>query len=281
MTARADEQYASAEAGPPGGDPRGASPQDGAVSAPAPVASGRKGWAGYLTMPIVLGVVLLGLYLYVSSRELDTIEARSLNAGAITGALIEHIVLAAVSTVVTLVIAVPLGVLLTRPFTRRIRPYVIAVLTVLQAVPTIAILVLLAVGFMFLGFQAAIVGLVLYAIIPVLLNTMVGLEQVDENVLEAGRGMGLSRWQVLRRLEFPLAVPVMLAGVRTALVINVGTATLVTYINAGGLGDIIVAGLSTNRVLVQIVGAALTAVLALTIDYLAGIAEDLLRPKGL
>jgi osmoprotectant transport system permease protein len=76
-------------------------------------------------------------------------------------------------------------------------------------------------------------------------------------------------------------VPVILAGVRTALVINVGTATLVTYINAGGLGDIIVAGLSTNRVLVQIIGAALTAVLALLIDYLAGIAEDLLRPKGL
>jgi osmoprotectant transport system permease protein len=148
-------------------------------------------------------------------------------------------------------------------------------------VPTIAILVLLAVGFMFLGFQAAIVGLVLYAIIPVLLNTMVGLEQVDENVLEAGRGMGFSRWQVLRKLELPLAVPVILAGVRTALVINVGTATLVTYINAGGLGDIIVAGMSTNRVLVQLIGAALTAVLALLIDYLAGIAEDLLRPRGL
>jgi osmoprotectant transport system permease protein len=93
--------------------------------------------------------------------------------------------------------------------------------------------------------------------------------------------MGFSRWQVLRKLELPLAVPVILAGVRTALVINVGTATLVTYINAGGLGDIIVAGMSTNRVLVQLIGAALTAVLALLIDYLAGIAEDLLRPRGL
>jgi osmoprotectant transport system permease protein len=246
-----------------------------------PAAPRRRSWAGYLTMPIVLALACLAMFLYVQNRELDSIEARSLNAGTILTAVQAHVVLTAVSTVVTLVIAVPLGVLHTRPFTRVIRPYVIAVLTILQAVPTIAILVLLAVGFMFLGFQAAIVGLVLYAIIPVLLNTMVGLEQVDDNVLEAGRGMGFSRWQVLTKLELPLAVPVILAGVRTALVINVGTATLVTYINAGGLGDIIVAGLSTNRVLVQIIGAALTAVLALLIDYLAGIAEDLLRPKGL
>jgi osmoprotectant transport system permease protein len=115
----------------------------------------------------------------------------------------------------------------------------------------------------------------------VLLNTMVGLDQVDESVLEAGRGMGMSAFDVLRRLELPLAVPIILAGVRTALVINVGTATLTTYINAGGLGDVIVAGLSTNRVLVQVVGAVLTAVLALLIDYLAGLAEDFLRPKGL
>jgi len=86
---------------------------------------------------------------------------------------------------------------------------------------------------------------------------------------------------VLRTIELPLSIPIILAGVRTALIINVGTATLATYINAGGTGDIIVAGLSTNRTLVQIVGAVLTAMLALFIDYLAGVAEDLLRPKGL
>lgn len=236
---------------------------------------------GYLIMPAILALACLGLYLYVSSQELDSIEARSLNSAALSTAVWEHIQLTAVSTLLTLIIAIPLGILLTRPFLRRIRPYLLTVLTLAQAVPTIAVLVLLAVAFLFLGFQAAVVGLVLYAIIPVLLNTMVGLEQVDESVLEAGRGMGISRFGVLRRLELPLSVPIILAGVRTALVINVGTATLTTYINAGGLGDIIVAGLSTNRVLIQIVGAALTAVLALLIDYLAGIAEDFLRPKGL
>ncbi|MGD6978634.1 MULTISPECIES: ABC transporter permease [Citricoccus] len=247
----------------------------------APPAPGRRRWTGYLTMPVILAVALVSLYLYVGGQDLDSIEARSLNASALATATGEHVLLTAVSTAITLLIAVPLGILLTRPFARRTRPFVIGVLTLGQAVPTISILVLLAVGFLFLGFKAAIVGLVLYAIIPVLLNTMVGLEQVDDAVLEAGRGMGLSRLHVLWKLELPLAVPVILAGVRTALVINVGTATLVTYINAGGLGDIIVAGLSTNRVLVQLVGAILTAALALFIDYLAGIAEDLLTPRGL
>lgn len=251
------------------------------VTAQTRVANRRRSVGGYLFMPGLLAAVCLALYLYVSTQELDSIEVRSLNASHLTTAVVQHIQLTAVSTLVTLLIAIPLGVALTRPFTRRVRPYIITVLTVLQAVPTIAILVLLAVAFLFLGFWAAIVGLVLYATVPVLLNTMVGLQQVDEAVLEAGRGMGMSRWTVLRRLELPLAVPVVLAGIRTALVINVGTAALVTYINAGGLGGVIVAGLSTNRFNTQLVGAVLTAVLALLIDYLAGIAEDLLRPRGL
>ncbi len=252
-----------------------------AVTPQAPPRTARRSVGRYLTMPLLLAAVCLALYLYVQGQELDSIEARSLNAARLGTAAWRHVQLAAASTAVTLAIAIPLGILLTRPYTRRVRPIIITVLTVLQAVPTIAIIVLLAVGFFLLGFRAAIIALVLYAVIPVLLNTMVGIEQVDDAVLEAGRGMGMSRFTVLRKLELPLSVPVMLAGIRTALVINVGTATLVTYVNAGGLGDIIVAGLSTNRFTVQLVGATLTAVLALFIDYLAGIAEDLLRPRGL
>jgi len=172
-------------------------------------------------------------------------------------------------------------VVMTRPFTRSFRGVMLTLANIGQAVPTIGLLALLAVAFVFIGFSAAIVGLVAYAVLPVLRNTIVGLGQVDENILEAGRGMGISKFGVLRRIELPLSVPIILAGVRTALVINVGTATLAAYINAGGLGRIIIAGLSTNRITVQITGALLTAVLALLIDYLAGIAEDVLRPKGL
>lgn len=241
----------------------------------------RRSLGSYLAMPLILAAICLAMYLYVATKDLDSIEARALSPQRLGTALWQHIQLTVVSTALTLIIAVPLGVLLTRGFMRRVQPVLITVLTLGQAIPTIAILVLLAVAFLFLGFKAAIVGLVAYAIVPVLLNTMVGLDQVDRAVLEAGRGMGMSSWTVLWRLELPLAVPVILAGIRTALVINVGTAALVTYINAGGLGDIIVAGLSTNRFTIQIVGAGLTAVLALAVDYLAEIAEDLLRPRGL
>lgn len=254
-----------------------------AVVAPTTAGSGgsRKRLRRYLTMPLVLAAVCVALYLFVANQTLDTIEERALAPARLGAAIWQHVLLAAASTFFTLIIAVPLGVILSRRFTHRFRPYLITILTLGQAVPTIAILVLLAVAFSFIGFEAAVVGLVLYAIVPVLLNTIVGLEQVDGSVLEAGRGMGMSRLTVLGRIELPLAVPVILAGVRTALVINVGTATLATYINAGGLGDVIVAGLSTNRFTVQLVGAVLTAVLALTIDYIAGIAEDILRPRGL
>lgn len=238
-------------------------------------------WIGWLGLPVVLAVVLLALWVYVSGQELDSIEARSLNAETVRETLLRHVALTAVSTVLVIAIAVPLGILLTRPFTRRLRGGLLTVANIAQAVPTIGVLALLAVAFFFLGFWAAVVGLVAYAVLPVLRNTMVGLEGVDGAVLEAGKGMGLSSQQVLRRLELPLAVPVILAGIRTALVINVGTATLAAYINGGGLGTLIVAGFSTNRFLVSLTGAVLTAVLALLVDHLAGIAEDLLKPKGL
>ena len=125
------------------------------------------------------------------------------------------------------------------------------------------------------------VGLVVYSLLPVLRNTMVGLEQVDEHVIDAARGMGLSRRQVLTRIELPLAVPVILAGVRTTLVIVVGTAALGTFINGGGLGDFINNGIKLRSDAVTYTGAVLTAVLALGVDWLGGIAEEYLRPRGL
>ena len=252
----------------------------------APVRRERRSVGSYVFMPIFLALVCAGLYLYVSNQELDTIEQRALNAGNITAALLEHLRLTAISTVLVILIAIPLGVLLTRPFTRSYRGVLLTLANIGQAVPTIGLLALMGVGALSvinirIGVTAAIIALVAYAVLPVLRNTMVGLQQVDENILEAGRGMGIGKFGVLSRIELPLSVPIILAGVRTALVINVGTATLAAYINAGGLGRIIVAGLSTNRITVQITGALLTAVLALLIDYLAGIAEDVLRPKGL
>jgi osmoprotectant transport system permease protein len=231
-------------------------------------------------MPVLLGLVCLGLYAWLQSKQLDSIEQRLVNFDVIWNAVIRHIKLAAVSTVFVILVAVPLGILLTRPFARRVTPVVIGLANIGQMVPSIGVLVLFALIWT-IGFVPAVVALVAYSVLPVLRNTMVGLQHVDRSVIEAGRGMGMPKRRVLTHIELPLAVPVILAGVRTALVINVGAATLATFVNAGGLGDIISGGLSTSRDTVIITGAVLTAVLALLIDWVGGIVEDLLRPKGL
>jgi osmoprotectant transport system permease protein len=240
----------------------------------------RRSLAGYLVTPAVLAAALIAIALYVGSRPLDSIEERRVNLPFITQAVVQHITLTVVSTAIVLLIAVPVGVLLTRPFASRVTAPAIAVFNVGQAVPSIGLLVLLAIVWD-IGFWPAVVALVAYSALPVLRNTIVGLTQVDAAVVEAGRGMGMSKLGVLTRIELPLAVPVILTGLRTALVINVGTAALVALTNAGGLGAIIIAGLVQNRPLVTIVGSGLTAVLALFIDYLGRVAEDVLRPKGL
>lgn len=236
--------------------------------------------ARYVTVPLLILLALILLYIYLGGRELDSIEARLLTREKIVAAASRHLVLSAVSTFFVIIIAVPLGIMLTRPLTRRVTPLFLGLANGGQTVPSIGVLVLFALWFG-IGFRYTIIALVAYAILPVLRNTMVGLEQVDPFIIEAGRGMGLTKLGVLTRLELPLAVPVILAGVRTALIINVGTATLATFVNGGGLGNIINGGLTSGRDVVTFTGAVLTAAFALFIDWLAGIAEDFLRPKGL
>ncbi len=240
----------------------------------------RRTLAGYLVTPAVLVVVLVALALYVGSQTLDSIEERRLTWEFILPAVVQHITLTVVSTAVVLLVAVPMGILLTRPFARRAVVPAVAVFNIGQAVPSIGVLVLLAIVWG-IGFWPAVVALVAYSALPVLRNTVVGLQQVDPAVIESGRGMGMSRRGVLARIELPLAVPVILTGLRTALVINVGTAALAALTNAGGLGTIIITGLVQNRPIVTVVGSVLTAVLALFIDYVGRVVEDVLRPKGL
>jgi osmoprotectant transport system permease protein len=240
----------------------------------------RRSLAGYLVTPAVCLVVLVALALYVNSQTLDSIEERRLTLDFILQAFVQHVTLTLVSTAFVLVVAVPVGILLTRPFARRAVAPAVAVFNIGQALPSIGVLVLLAIVWG-IGFWPAVVALVAYSALPVLRNTVVGLQQVDPAVIESGRGMGMSRRGVLTRIELPLAVPVILTGLRTALVINVGTAALAALTNAGGLGTIIITGLVQNRPIVTVVGSVLTAVLALFIDYVGRVAEDVLRPRGL
>src|ERR671915_175502 len=234
----------------------------------------------YLAMPIFLGLACLALYLYVSSQQLDSIEKRILNADFLFARVIEHIELAVVSTIIVVVLAVTTGILLTRPGTRRVTPVIIGLANIGQAVPSIGLLVLFAIVWDF-GFWPAIVALVAYSFLSILRNTMVGLQQVDRSTIEAARGMGMTKMAVLFRIELPLAVPIILAGVRTALIINVGTATLGAFIGAGGLGESINNAIRLDRTVVLVTASGVTAIVALFIDWLAGVAEDVLRPRGL
>lgn len=236
---------------------------------------------GLIVAPVVLVILAGALAYYVGNAPKDFIESSAISWQTRQLPQIkEHLSLTAWSTFFVLVIAIPLGVLLTRPAMRRVSGGFLAVANSGQALPAYGLLAILYMWFG-TGPRTAIIALVIFTILPVLRNTMVGLDQVSSDVIESARGMGLTRWRVLLKIELPLAVPVILAGVRTALVINVGTAALATFIGGGGLGDTIATGLSNSRNLITLTGAGLTALLALTLDWLAAVAEHILRPKGL
>lgn len=268
----------SSSSAPPGEAATATKPDTAAAYGGAP--HGHRTLMGYLLTPLLLLAVLVALYFYVEAQELSGGEQRRLNSNVIITATWEHIQLTVVSTLLVLLIAIPLGVFLTRPYARLVTPPALAFFNVGQAVPSIGLIALLAIVWD-IGFLPAVVALVAYTVLPVLRNTMVGLRQVDASVIESARGMGMTKSMVLARIELPLSVPIIMAGLRTALTINVGTATLGTFIGAGGLGGLIVAGFVQNRPLITVVGAILVAVLALTVDYVAGIAEEKLRPRGL
>lgn len=230
--------------------------------------------------PLALLAVLGLLYLYVGTRQLDSIERRNINKDTILQQLWEHIALVAVSSLFVIIIAIPLGVLLTRPSLRGAAAPILTIANLGQAIPSVGILVLLAV-LVSTGFAMAVIALVLVAFLSVLRNTMVGINGVDRSLIDAARGMGLTKTAVLFTVELPLSIPVMLAGIRVALILNVGSAALATYTNAGGLGTLIQAGIALGRMPMLITGSVLTAVLALALDWLAGVVERVLRPRGL
>lgn len=236
---------------------------------------------GLIVLPIAIVVAAVLMAVLVGGAEKDSIETEALDwTTQLRPQLEEHISLTLWSTLLVLLIAIPLGVALTRPL---MRPFAGPILTVAnsgQAIPAYGLLVIFG-AWLGTEFSSVVWALTVFAILPVLRNTMVGIDGVDRPTIEAGRGMGMSKWRVLRKIELPLAVPVILAGVRTALIINVGMAALAFLIGGGGLGETINSGLKLSRDLVTFTGAGMVALLALTIDWIAAVAERILRPKGL
>ncbi|WP_144794782.1 ABC transporter permease [Kocuria palustris] len=250
------------------------------VGTAAGVEADRGGRRSLIIYPIVLLALLGILLLWLGQADLTETELVTLAPGPLLAATLEHLRLTAIATVIVLVIAIPLGILLTRAPMRRWTGIILAIANIGQAAPAVGLIVLFA---MWMGFgsTAAIVALVVYAVLPVLRNTMVGLDSVDRSLVEAGRGMGMSALSVLWRIELPLAVPLMLAGIRTALVLVVGTATLATFVSAGGLGVAITTGVNLDLPRVLITGSILVSLLALAIDWLGRVVEHVARPKGL
>ena len=239
----------------------------------------RRNW--YLVGTPVLIVVVLGLdWLYVWSTHPDANAQATLKFSFMALKVWQHVELTVVAAFFVLLIAIPLGVLLSRRRGRVAMPAILALANIGQSAPPVGIIVLLAVVWK-TGFEVAVVALIAYAILPSLRNTMVGLQQVDPALKEAGRGIGMSAAAVLFKVELPLAVPVILAGVRTTLVLVVGVAALASFIGGGGLGEMISTGVQLQRYNVLVTGSVLVACLALLIDWLASLAERYLRPRGM
>jgi ABC-type proline/glycine betaine transport system permease subunit len=254
-------------------------------ASPAPAAAAPARAPGWLwqnrdlvVTPVIVVVGLVLVLLYTVNRQLDSVEQRALDPSYLWAKFVEHLWLTAASTVLVIAIALPLGIALSRPAAARIRTGTLAFGGFMQALPPFGVIILLAFLLKF-GTTTAIIALVAASFLPVLTNTVVGLRQVDPALIEAARGMGMSMWQTLLRVEIPLAVPVMVAGIRVALVLNVGTATLATLIGAGGLGEPISSMLYLGRPQAVFVTSAIVAALALLIDWLAGVAEWLVSAR--
>lgn len=240
----------------------------------------RRGWKMLGIQMAVLLALLVAFAIWLLVAPLTAAERNTLNPATLLNLTGQHLALTFVATVFVLLIAIPLGILLTRRPLRIVAEPVLAIANFGQSAPAIGLIVLLAMAIPD-GFRASIVALVAYAVLPVLRNTMIGIRGVDQRLVEAGRGMGMTAFSVLLRVELPLAVPVMLSGVRTALVLLVGTASLAAFVNGGGLGLLITTGVNLYLFTVLIAGALLIALLALIIDWLGRVVEHVARPKGL
>jgi len=182
----------------------------------------------------------------------------------------EHLVLVIIAMVVAIAISIPLGILITRR--PRFAPLVLGFANALQTIPSLAIFgFLISVPFLGgIGKTPAIVALTLYALLPIIRNTYVGIQNIDPAVREAGLGMGMTDWQLLTQVELPLATGVILAGVRVATVISVGIATIAAAIGGGGLGVFIFRGISTVNNQLILAGAIPAAIMALVADFSLG-----------
>ena len=251
------------------------------VETETPIGAGRRlGLGRWILQPLACIVAVAGSLLYVYNANVSDSERRSLSVPNLLTLLGEHLKISLAATVLTCFVAIPLGILLTRGRMRRFSKPIITLAGFGQAAPAIGLIALGAVLFG-IGQVGAVAALVVYGALPIVANTVTGLDGVDPRLVEAARGMGMSAFSTLLRVELPLALRVIISGVRTALVLIVGTAALASFTGGGGLGQLITTGIKLQQNVTLVVGAILVAALALFIDWLARVVEILAAPKGL
>jgi osmoprotectant transport system permease protein len=194
--------------------------------------------------------------------------------------LIQHLKLVGLSSLLAVLMAIPIGILITRPKFKKYDWVAMNFANIGQTVPSLAILAIVM-TYLGIGYTTAVVALWVYSLLPILRNTVAGIESVNQSIIDAGHGMGMTPAQVLWKLELPNALFAILAGVRTSIVINVGTAALAFLIGGGGLGDLIFTGISLYDTGIMLSGALPVTLLAITIDYTLGKVEKIIIPKGL
>lgn len=228
--------------------------------------------------PLILLLIGIIYSFYIVNNPQDKIVANYVSYNKILKLLWQHISLVLVSAGAAIIVSVPLGILLTRPKFKRFTNIVVSIVNIGQTVPSLAILALF-VSMLGVGFKSGVFALWVYSLLPILNNTLAGILGVNKSILEAARGMGMTPFKVLAKIELPISYPVIMAGIRTAVTINIGTATLAAFIGAGGLGDLIIAGNNINRWQIVILGALLSSLLAILTDYLMGLIEAYLKNK--
>lgn len=192
--------------------------------------------------------------------------------------LIRHIQLVIVAMALAITIGVSIGILLTR--IQKLATPVLGAASVIQTVPSLALLALM-IPLLGIGFVPAVAALFLYALLPIMRNTYTAIDEVDPAAIEVGRGMGMTEWQILTKVQIPLCVPMVMAGIRTSTVICVGIATLCTLIGAGGLGTIIWDGMQTRGSALIFAGVVPSVLLALALDGLMALYQKFMTPRGL
>ncbi len=190
--------------------------------------------------------------------------------------ILEHLSISLIALAIGILIAVPAGILLTR--SKRLSKIVLGLVSIMQTLPSLALLAIM-VPFFGVGKLPAVIALVIYSLLPILRNTYLGMMAVDERLIDVSKGMGMTKRQIMRKIRIPLAIPVIMSGIRLSAVYLVSWTTIASYIGAGGLGDFIFMGLNNFNFTVILAGAIPVTLLAILFDYSLGKLEKIVEPK--